>query len=67
MTKTFSNMSPAQVERLAKINLRKSKEEEKNAKKKKPGVHINIAEALTDPTNLPDDSMFKEMKKRPHA
>lgn len=65
MTKTFSNMSAAQVERLAKKNREKSKNAELE-QKREPKVRVNLAESSCQSSST-FDSMFKEMKKRPYA
>jgi len=74
MKKTFENMTPAQVIRLAKQNREKSQTEStsddysrRNVKKAKRRSHVYVDRSV-DPSFIDADAstIFNEMKKRPH-
>ena len=66
--KDFSNMTIAQVERLAKKNREKAKREEKEGKRPQQSrPRVNLAEVATDPSQQQDSGIFQEMKKRHHS
>ena len=74
MKKTFENMTPAQVIRLAKQNREKSQTEStsddysrRNVKKAKQKSYVYVDRSV-DPSfiDADADTIFNEMKKRPH-